>query len=119
MLHVDILTGRMAGTNFVIRHFPFRVGRGPNSHLRIEESGVWEDHLTVELAKDLAIQASFAEEALGVVNGEKTGLAKLRNGDTVDLGSVKLLFWFSPPIQASFASREILTFGLVGAVAPR
>ena len=49
MLQLKILSGKTAGTEWVARRFPVRIGRASNSDLRLEDDGVWEEHLYLEL----------------------------------------------------------------------
>jgi len=65
----------------------------------------------------LRLQAIFHNRALGVINGETTTQAALRNGDIAQLGGAKIQFWLSPPVQASLGAREAATWILAGLVA--
>ena len=71
MIQLKILSGKMAGTVTVARRFPFRVGRSPAANLRIEEPGIWDDHLTLSLTAAGQIEATVASGALATVNGDR------------------------------------------------
>ena len=49
-------------------------------------------------------------------NGQPTERAVLRNGDTIEIGAVKLRFWLSQAKQRGLAVREALFWILVAAV---
>jgi pSer/pThr/pTyr-binding forkhead associated (FHA) protein len=110
MVLFRILSGRLAGTEIVACHFPFRVGRAPTADLRLEAGGVWDQHceLVKDVARGIVLQANRA--ALTLLNGERVEEATLRNGDLLELGEVRLQFWLSPAGQTGLAAREILTW---------
>jgi len=117
MVQFEILAGRQAGTTWVARRFPVRVGRAPANNLRLDDAGVWAEHL--ELAFDPA--AGFAltvrPDALASVNGQPCQSAVLRNGDVVEVGSARLRFWLSPTRQARLGLRETAVWLALVAVA--
>ncbi len=52
MIQLNVLSGKKAGSQAVVRRFPFRVGRAPDNHLQLDDDGVWDQHLALELRKD-------------------------------------------------------------------
>ena len=48
MIQLRILSGQMAGDIQVVRHFPFHIGRAAENNLILDDSGVWDYHLTLE-----------------------------------------------------------------------
>ena len=110
MVLFRILSGKLAGTEIVACHFPFRVGRAPTADLRLEARGVWDQHceLVKEVPRGIVLQANHA--SLTLLNGERVEEAALRNGDLLELGEVRLQFWLSPAVQTGLAAREILTW---------
>ena len=40
MLQLSILSGKTAGTEWVARRFPVRIGRAPDSDLKLEDAGI-------------------------------------------------------------------------------
>lgn len=116
MVQIKILSGKKAGSSWDARHFPVHIGRSAHSHLQLEEPGVWDDHL--KLAQDRA--EGFVLEthanAIASINGQPIQRAVLRNGDTIDIGSVKLQFWLSEPRQRGQAWREAFVWALITAV---
>ena len=49
MVQFKIVSGKMAGTEQVARRFPFRIGRSAEADLRLEDDGVWDDHLELSV----------------------------------------------------------------------
>ena len=39
MVQLGILTGKQAGNQMIVRRFPFRIGRAPGNHLRLDDDG--------------------------------------------------------------------------------
>lgn len=110
MLELHVLTGRQAGGVFSLESFPCRIGRAATAELRLDEAGVWEQHLEIELRGADGIYARLQKPALATVNGAPFEEALLRNGDVLELGSVRLRFWLRPPVQQTFLLRETLTW---------
>ena len=114
MIQLKILSGKMAGTEAVARHFPFRVGRSAAANLCIEDTGIWDGHLTFSLNPAGRVEATVQSGALATVNGEPLAEGPLRNGDIIQIGAVQLAFGLSPTRQRSFRGREALVWtGLV------
>jgi predicted component of type VI protein secretion system len=118
MILLRVLSTPATGTQRVARHFPFRVGRSPDSDWPIEAPGLWDDHFAVELDPREGFVLVARPDALTRVNGEPARRVLLRNGDRIDCGGLALQFWLSPPQAASLAVREWATwFGLLALVA--
>ena len=113
MIHFDILSGKTAGSQWRARRFPVRIGRAPESELRLEEPGVWDNHAELSLDKTEGFLLSAKPSALLSVNGQPAQTAKLRNGDSVELGAVRLRFWLSETRQSSLRAREWFVWSLV------
>ena len=116
MIQFHILSGKKAGVRTAARHFPFSVGRAAQNNLQLEDDGVWDRHLTFDFQKEEGFSVATAANALVAVNNELVQTARLRNGDTVTIGSVKLQFWLAAPIQRGLCVRELFFWALVVAV---
>jgi hypothetical protein len=116
MIQLKILSGKMAGSEMVARHFPFRIGRSSTSDLCMEEDGVWEEHL--ELAFDSADGFSLRTHpnALASLNGHPFLESALRNGDELAIGALRIRFWLAATRQSSLALREWLTWIAFGVI---
>ncbi len=110
MIQVKFLRGKMAGSSWTTRRFPVRMGRAPDSDLRIEEPGVWDHHLQIDLDPKEGFVAHIPSEAFVTINGHPFERASLRNGDLIEMGTVKLQFWLAAPRQAGLRLREWLTW---------
>jgi pSer/pThr/pTyr-binding forkhead associated (FHA) protein len=116
MIQLNLLSGKMAGAFWVARRFPVRIGRSARSDLQLEEEGVWEQHLQIEFKPREGFILRTLPNALAAVNGQPIQETLLRNGDTVEVGSVKLRFWLGESRQAGLQYREWLTWLGIGAV---
>lgn len=116
MVQLNILSGKMAGTHWVARHFPVQIGRAAACDLRLEESGVWDQHIQLNLIPAEGFVLKAQPNALVTVNGQPAQAARLRNGDSIVLGSVQIQFWLVNTRQRSLWMREWFVWLLVIAV---
>jgi pSer/pThr/pTyr-binding forkhead associated (FHA) protein len=100
----------MAGTSWVARRLPVRIGRGPNADLRLEEAGVWNEHAVLQLDPARNFSLTVQPDAIACVNGKPASQAVLRNGDIIELGVVKLRFWLEPARQRRLPLVEAFTW---------
>ena len=110
MIQLQVLSGKLAGRDIVIRQFPFSIGRAAGSGLQLEDPGVWDRHLEISFAPGEGIAFTAQETALTLVNGTEVRSGLLRNGDRFELGSVRLQFWLTRSEQTSLRWREWLTW---------
>jgi len=115
MVQFKILSGKKAGSLWDARRFPFQIGRAANADLQVEEPGVWDDHLEVSLGAD-GFAVAVHPNALLSINGHPVQTALLRNGDLIELGSVKLQFWLSPAPQRGQRAREAFVWAMISLV---
>ncbi|HWY77179.1 MAG TPA: FHA domain-containing protein [Verrucomicrobiae bacterium] len=110
MIQLKVFSGKLAGSECAARRFPFRIGRSPASDLRLDEDGVWNEHL--ELAFDPAVGfiLTTLTDALATLNGERFERAVLRNGDSIEIGALKIRFWVTASRQVGLRWREWLTW---------
>jgi pSer/pThr/pTyr-binding forkhead associated (FHA) protein len=116
MVQLKVLSGKKAGTAWVARRFPVRIGRSAAADLRVEEGGVWDQHLQLDFNPAEGIILSAQPNALANVNGQPVQQAVLRNGDTIAIGSLKMQFWLSETRQAGLRFREGLTWVAIAAI---
>jgi len=115
VINFKILSGKQAGTLWVARRFPVCIGRDAGCELKLDDAGVWEQHLEVGFDQDTGFSLKTAPNAIARVNGQPVTKTPLRNGDTIELGAVRLQFWLGPVRQGSLALREALSWGAIGA----
>lgn len=116
MVQLKVLTGRQAGASLVSRRFPFRVGRNHDANLCLEEKGIWDDHLEFDLGLEDGFVLKVLPAATASLNGQPVKSAVLRNGDLIEIGTVKIQFWLSEVRQKSLRLRELLTWFSVTAL---
>lgn len=110
MVRLRILSGNKAGTDTVVRRFPFRVGRSPSDNLQLEEEGVWERHLEFRVAPGKGILIKVSDSTTAAINGQAAQEAVLKNGDVIEIGAVKIGFWLAETSQKSLRFREWMTW---------
>jgi len=112
MVQLKVLSGKKAGSLWETRRFPVRIGRAAVANLQIEEAGVWDDHVRVNIDPEgfvLETQGS----AIASINGQPVQRAALRNGDVIEMGSAKLQFWLSEARRRGQGFREAFVWSLV------
>ena len=110
MVQIKIVSGKMAGTEQVARHFPFRIGRSPSADLRLEENGVWDEHLELAFHAGEGFILTAHPDAIAAINGQPFREAVLRNGDAIEIGALKIRFWLGATRQKGLRFREWLTW---------
>jgi len=116
MLQLRILSGKTAGTEWVARRFPVRIGRAVNADLRLEEPGIWDEHVVLSFDRRSGLVLETAPNALAWINGEPVSNAVLRNGDLIELGSVRMQFLLAKTTQSGLRFREALTWAAIAAI---
>jgi hypothetical protein len=116
MIQFSIQSGKKAGTSWIARRFPVRIGRAAGSDLQAEEQGVWDQHLQVDFIPADGFVLSAQPNALAAVNGQPVQETVLRSGDFIEAGSLKLQFWLSETRQAGLRLREGLTWTAIAAI---
>lgn len=108
MIQLRVLSGQMAGETIFVRHFPFTIGRAPHSDLRLQDDGVYDEHLQLKFIQREGFILKVADGAFCAVNEEPQNSLRLRNGDTLSFGSVKIQFWLAPAKLRGLKVRESL-----------
>ena len=106
MLQFQIISGKQAGFLWDARRFPVRIGRAAGSDLQIEEDGVWDEHLRVELKAGEGFVITAHPGALLSVNQSPVETVRLRNGDIITAGSARIAFRLSQTKQRGLKLRE-------------
>jgi pSer/pThr/pTyr-binding forkhead associated (FHA) protein len=113
VIQLTVLSGKMAGATYVTRRFPVRIGRAADSELRLEEEGVWDNHLLLDLNPAEGFSLKTQPQALARVNGQRVGESLLRSGDIIELGSVRIQFWLNRAGQSGLGLSEALSWGAI------
>ena len=110
MVQLRVLNGSRAGTAHLAQRFPFTIGRAETDDLRIAEPGVWDNHLQIDFTAPEGFRLRRLGQGRASVNGAEFDDYLLRNGDTFELGAVKVQFWLAEVRQISNRSRELLVW---------
>lgn len=113
MVQLEKVSSKTAGAKWAARRFPVRIGRSAGSDFRLEEAGVWDEHLQIVLDPTVGFQLQVHPNALVTVNGQPVQNAVLRNGDQIELGAVKLRFWLSEARQRALGFSESLVWTIL------
>ena len=116
MVQLKVLSGKKAGTAWAARRFPVRIGRSATADLQSEEDGVWDQHLQLDFEPAAGLVLMAQPKALVNVNGQRVQQTVLRNGDTINIGSLTMQFWLSENCQAGLGFREGLTWAAIAAI---
>lgn len=116
MVQLTILSGKNAGFNWNARRFPVRVGRSAGNDLPLAEEGIWDQHFQIELNPAEGFILRVQPHALVTVNGHSVQRARLRSGDLIQIGSLKLRFSLSETQQTGLRLREGLTWAAIAAI---
>ncbi|MCX8108288.1 MAG: FHA domain-containing protein [Verrucomicrobiae bacterium] len=110
---LERLSGRGGEERFVAERFPLRIGRSANAEVRLEAEGVWHQHARIEFDPAEGFFAVAEPDALLVVNGERVQRVRLRRGDVLEVGAVKLRFDFAPVQPRNLRLHEATSWLLV------
>ena len=116
MVQLDVLSGKQAGAVMVSRRLPLIIGRESSANLRLEEKGVWDRHVELELRMPEGFVLKVHPHAGATVNDQAVQQALLRNGDVIEIGTVKIRFWLSESRRLSLRTREVLTWAALAAL---
>ena len=116
MIELHILAGKKAGSQSVVRRFPFCIGRASGNDLQLNDDGTWDQHLTLEFHRREGFRLTSTPNALVMINSKPVQTALLRNGDVITLGSAKLQFWLAAARQRGLRLREQFVWALLLAV---
>src|SRR4051794_303358 len=116
MVQFKILSGAKAGTTWVARRFPVRIGRIATADLQLQGHGVWDEHLRLDFQPTAGFILNAMPDALAAVNGQPVQATALRNGDLIEIGSLKMQFWLGETRQGSLRFREWLTWAGIAAI---
>ena len=116
MIQLTIFDSDKPGRECLASRFPLRIGRAADADLRLEGDGVWDRHATLRFQRGEGLFLETEPGALVSVNGQRTDRVRLRNGDRIECGSVKMRFWLAAARQRSLRPREFLTWAGLAAL---
>ena len=113
MLQFRAVSGSKRATVWEAAAFPVLIGRAASAGIRLEEAGVWDQHAQVFFDAEEGFILNSGEGAVTRVNGEAVQQARLRNGDVIELGSVKLQCWLSEVKRQNLIWRERMVWAML------
>lgn len=116
MVQLEILTGKKAGTVWVSRRFPVRIGRSAGVDLQLEEDGVWDQHFQLDFRPPEGFLLTSHPDARTSINGEPVQRTFLRNGDIIEIGAAKIDFSLSESVQGGLRFREWMTWAAIAVI---
>jgi len=116
MVQLRILSGSKAGDAQAVRRFPFHIGRAADNDLCLEGAGIWDYHLMLDLRPGEGFALQTFDQAFATVNDLPQISIRLRHGDVISFGSVKIQFWLGSPGQRGLRFRELTVWTLLLAV---
>lgn len=95
MLQFKAIAGDRDVSAWEVRTFPVSIGRSAGCEVRLEAAGVWDRHAEVGFDVEEGFILRGQAGAPTRVNGEPVQQYRLRNGDVIEFGSVKLQCWLA------------------------
>ena len=115
-VHFKILSGKKAGVLWEARRFPVRIGRAATADLQLEDDGVWDNHFQLDFLPAQGVVLRAQPHAWVQVNGQKLDQVVLRNGDTIEMGLIRLQFWLGQTRQVGLGLKEGFSWSLIVAI---
>lgn len=116
MIELIVINDPAPGRRFHADAAPVRLGRRADLEVVLRDAGVWENHAEIAANDD----GWFLIRAVGAahvsVNEHPIKEHRLRNGDVLGMGSVKLQFTLRNPPQRSLKGREVAAWLMIVAV---
>lgn len=113
MLLLRVTDARGAVTQHIADAFPYRIGRSARADLKIEASGVWENHATILPGENSRFFIQSEGESLLLRNGEAIHSAQLAAGDELSVGSARVVVSLAPARQKSLGFTEAMAWVLL------
>ena len=112
MIELAVVSDAAAGRRFHSDAALIRLGRQVGLEVVLVEPGVWETHAEIFRDATGAFVVRPMRQALVTINAQLTQEHRLRNGDIVGLGAVRLRFGIRPAPQRSLKVREAIIWAV-------
>ncbi len=117
LAQLHITAGKMAGQYYRANTFPLVIGRGKDCELQMSDSGIWDQHLEIDIDAECRLLIRCNPESTAMVNGEPLKeTLPLRNGDQIEVGTGKLQFFLGNVRQKNLHTHETIIWILLGAL---
>jgi hypothetical protein len=91
-------TLELGGKRYILTEKITVIGRGSDCDIILEDSGVSRHHLELRLTKHGTIASDMGSTNGIFIEGHQTQAATLVNGNTVTIGSTKIIYWEPPKV---------------------
>ena len=109
-----VVSGGDGRHDLAAEDFPVMIGRAKGCEVSLKKDGVWDEHVSLSLSDGGGFVLRSQGKAATRINGEALESGRrLRNGDVIAVGSVKLQFWLGRPRQRALEGREMLFWVLL------
>jgi pSer/pThr/pTyr-binding forkhead associated (FHA) protein len=108
MIQFSILSGPCSGQTIAPVRYPFQIGRDDGADLQLNQPGVWPRHASFDVRWLDGVWLQSEPNAMTTVNGHRVDQVRLRNGDLIEVGSVRMVFSLQPARQRGLGWRETL-----------
>jgi len=116
MIELIVLNDPPPGRRFQLGAAPIRLGRRRGLEVVLIDPGVWDDHAEISATPEGWFRVRAAGQAHLSVNDHPVTEHRLRTGDVLGIGSVKVQFELRRPLQVSLGLRETAVWILIAAV---
>jgi pSer/pThr/pTyr-binding forkhead associated (FHA) protein len=117
VIRLEILSGKQAGQNILVRRFPFRVGRSAQAGLCLSDPGVWGEHCQVDYLPPEGFVVRSNPQADTWVDSQRVDTERrLANASEIAVGGVRLRFTVADPVPRDLRLRESVTWLFLAAV---
>lgn len=113
MIELIVLNDRTPGRRFHSDAAPVRLGRRGGLEVVLPDPGVWDNHAEILLGPDGWFLVRAIGQAHVSVNDRPVQEHRLRSGDVLGMGSVKLQFALQSSPQRSLRAREFAVWVLI------
>jgi diguanylate cyclase (GGDEF)-like protein len=104
--HLIVLAGESFGRMFRVDGPEVVIGRGADAGIRLRDDGVSRRHARIAITQGDIYLEDLASANGTLLNGEKVHRARLRDGDTIHVGSTTVLkLTFSDELEEQFRKR--------------
>lgn len=113
MIELIVINDRNPGRRFQSDAAPVRLGRRVDLEVSLPDPGVWDLHAEIGLNPEGWFCLRGLGQALVTVNQHTVQEHRLRSGDVLGIGSVKLQFTLRNSWQRSLKARELGVWMLI------
>jgi pSer/pThr/pTyr-binding forkhead associated (FHA) protein len=115
MVQLELTSGKK--TELIkVNTFPCNIGRGGKNAIQITSRGVWDEHASITFDSETGFSILAQGRGTLIVNGEPADQARLKNGDSIELGSARLRFWLAAVKTGDTSNTDLIFWSIISAV---